>query len=154
MLFNLFFNLPVYTKEESTFPIPENEDYSYWNPLMKYFLDKADSVEFQCWNEEVETINELKSLFIQALEIVLEENLTIFKGPVTPALSNYLLLNFLNERNELKWFTVNLGDGEKEVFHSGHWGTEFFASAVIEEDIAYIKGVTPVETGFHQDAHK
>jgi hypothetical protein len=36
------------------------------------------------------------------------------------------------------------------IFHSEHWGMEFFAPNVNEKDIAFIKSVMPKETNFNQ----
>ena len=56
----------------------------------------------------------------------------------------------MNESGKFKWFTVNLATGSGPVFHSGHWGTEFFVPNATEEEIVLIKSVTPAETSFYQ----
>jgi hypothetical protein len=144
---NLAFNISTYTCGDSTFPKPDIENYNYWVSLLSYYLKKADTIEIHCWNEEIETIEELDSL---NLVMVNEENITIFKGKKTPDLSNYLLNNFMNIFGEFKWFTVNLDSGKDLVMHSGHWGTEFLIAHATEKDIQFIKSVVPPETGFHQ----
>lgn len=147
---NLAFNILTYTDYDSTFPKPANDNYDYWVALVGYFLAKSDTIEIHCWNEEIETIEEIQSLHINKVEMMKEENITLFKLKKKPALSDYLLNNNLNRMGELKWFTVNLNHGMVSVFHSGHWGTEFFVPNPMEEDIAFIKSVTPPETSFHQ----
>lgn len=148
MVFQLFFNIPNYTEEHSSFPIPISGDYSYWFSLLSFFLAKANKIEIHCWNEESETIDELKCIQKESFEIDFEEHMTIFKGRKTEVLGSYLLNHHLNKSGNLKWFTVNLNQDFKHVFHSGHWGTEFFVPAASEKEIAFIKDVTPNETGF------
>lgn len=144
---NLAFNIPTYTENDSVFPKPENENYDYWVPLIKYFLAKSDTIEIHCLNEEIDTIEEIKKLRLNTL-MVIEENITVIKGRNSSILSNYLLENFINNSGEFKWFTVNLDKGIVPVFHSGHWGTEFFVPNAMEKDIEVIKSVTPTETSF------
>lgn len=147
---NLAFNIPTYTEDHSAFPKPAIESYDYWIPLLEYFLTKSDAIEIHCWNEEIETIDEIKSLHKIEFEMIKEENITIFKGKITSALSDYLINNNRNKIGEFKWFTVNLNKGMESVFHSGHWGTEFFVPNAMEKDVTFIKIVTPIDTGFHQ----
>ena len=147
---NLVFNISTYSDDNSTFPKPEAGNYDYWVPLLEYFLAKTDIIEIHCWNEEIETIEEITSLCIENIEIIKEDNLTIFKGIKTSRLSEYILHSKLNKNSELKWFTVNLEVNQMSVFHSGHWGTEFYVPNVSNNDIAFIKSVTPPETDYHQ----
>lgn len=148
--YNLTINISVYTEANSTFPKPTNENYDYWNPLLNYFLTRSDTIEIHCWNEEIETINELKLLFNGKMDMVKEENITIFKLIKSTITIDYLLNNSVNKNGELKWFTVNLEKLMKPVFHSGHWGTEFFIPNVTKEDIAYIKSITPERAILHE----
>ncbi|MDK7669174.1 hypothetical protein [Cytobacillus oceanisediminis] len=93
-------------------------------------------------------VKELKFLYKQEFTIGIDENLTIFKGSIGSAISNYILYNSLNESGEFKWFTVNLNKGEKSIFHSGHWATEFLINNIMEKDIEIIKRFTPPHTNF------
>ncbi|RDU38750.1 hypothetical protein DRW41_04100 [Neobacillus piezotolerans] len=147
---NLAFNIPTYTQDNSTFPNPVNENYDYWGPIINCFLEKSDTIEIHCWNDEIDTIEEIGTLTLNTFEMVKEDNITIFKGKKTSVLSDYLLNNNTNNAGEFKWFTVNLHIGTVSVFHSGHWGTEFFVPNATEKDIAFIKSVVPIETSFHQ----
>ena len=150
MQYNLAFNIPTYTDDESTFPKPLIGNYDYWTALFEHFLTSSDTIEIHCWNEEIETILEIKSLYQNELEIVIGENLTIIRGGKHPTLSDYLLNNYLNKIGEFKWFTVNLDKDMVSVFHSGHWGTEFFVPNTLKSDVALIKSLIPDETSFHQ----
>ena len=149
MQYNLAFNIPTYTDDESTFPKPLIGNYVYWTALFEGFLTSSDTIEIHCWNEEIETISEIKSLYKNELEIVKGENLTIFRGRKHTNFSDYLLNNYLNKMGEFKWFTVNLDKDMVSVFHSGHWGTEFFVPNALKSDVALIKSVIPDETSLH-----
>ncbi|MGM9926513.1 MAG: hypothetical protein ACI35P_01050 [Bacillus sp. (in: firmicutes)] len=146
---HLAFHIATYTEDDSTFPKPLNGNYNYWTALIKYYLSKADTVDIHCWNEEVETIEEIALLHKQTMNITYEENMTIFQGNVTSSLKEYLLYSNLNICGGLKWFAVHLDKGKESVFQSGHWGTEFFVPNVLEEEIAVIKKIVPDETEFH-----
>lgn len=101
-------------------------------------------VEVHCWNDEKETIEEIKSLpnFYECKEV----NLTIFQGNITSILSDYLTNEIADIDGRFKWFTVNLYKDKSPVFHSGHWGTEFFIQNVLEKDDEFIRRVTPPGT--------
>lgn len=150
MQFNLAFNIPNYTDDKSTFPKPLIGNYDYWTALFEHFLTSSDTIEIHCWNEEIETIEEIKALYKGELETVKGENLTIFRWRKNSLLSDYLLNNYTNKIGEFKWFTVNLDKDLVSAFHSGHWGTEFFVPNALKSDVALIKSVIPDETSFHQ----
>lgn len=150
MNYKLHFTIPTYTEGNDTFPIPENENYDYWVPLISKFIEQSDVIEIHCWNDEKASITEMTLLFKGSSEIVYEGNLTVIKGSLTDDVSNHLLYKSVNKSDKLKWFSVFLSKNNTSVFHSEHWGTEFFAPNVSEEDIAYIKSVTPSDTNFYQ----
>lgn len=150
LYYNVTINIPVYTDANSTFPKPVGENYDYWFPLLKFFLTKSDTIEIHCWNEEIDTINEIQSLYNSKMEMVREENLTIFKLIKSIITIDYLLNNNVNINGELKWFTINLEKFMKPMFHSGHWGTEFFIPNVTKEDIVFIKSIIPRQAILHE----
>lgn len=128
-----------------------DERNDYWVPLMNYFLAQSDNIEIHCWSEEEVVVEETKSILKGSFEIILENNLTIFKGNVAPDLVNHLLwCNNVNVEGKIKWFSIFLSKNATAIFSSEHWGTEFFATNVDEKDIAFIKSVMPKETNFHQ----
>ncbi|EDL63492.1 hypothetical protein [Bacillus sp. SG-1] len=104
---NLYFLIPTYTEGDSTFPKPVSGDYKYWFSLISAFLKKSDTIEIHCWNEEIDTVEEIVSLK-QGFKKINEENLTIFKGKVTSIIIKFILNNYCNKQGELKWFTLNL----------------------------------------------
>ncbi|MCT8136685.1 hypothetical protein H1D32_02325 [Anaerobacillus sp. CMMVII] len=141
--------IPTYSEGDSSFPKPVTGNYDYWVPILSYFLEESDMIEIHCWNEEAETIKEVKSLH-KGLELASKGHLTIIKGSKTDAITDYLLNNHLSNRGDFKWFTVNLIKEYQPLFHSGHWGTQFFAEAVTEEEIAFITSVLPEESNLLQ----
>ncbi|MCU9613119.1 hypothetical protein OEV98_06085 [Caldibacillus lycopersici] len=147
---NIAFNIPTYTIDKETFPKPLNGNYDYWVALVAPFLAKSNTIEIHCWNDERGIMEAVTSLPKQAFHIIKEDNLTIFKGSKTPSLSKYLLKNFRDENGNFKWFTVNLIKDQVAIFHSGHWATEFFLPNLLEEEVRFIKSVTPVDTSLIQ----
>ncbi|WP_432351973.1 hypothetical protein [Sporosarcina sp. A2] len=116
---------------------------------MEHFLAKSDVIDIYCWDEEIDTIEEIQSQFIGKIKIRKEEKLTIMTASNSSLLTEYLLKSHLNNRGELKWFTVNLYKDLASMFYASHWGTEFVVPHVTEKDIAFIVSVTPEETIFH-----
>ncbi|HER2025548.1 hypothetical protein LCL90_23140 [Bacillus infantis] len=138
MNYQLYFSLPVYEKAD------------YWVPLMKYFLVQSNTIEIHCWNEEKGIVKETQTMFKGSFEISKEYNLTLFKGNLTPDVVDYLLINNVNVEGKIKWFSIFLMNNATTIFHSEHWGNEFFAPNVNKKDIAFIKSVMPSGTNFHQ----
>jgi len=147
---NICIHIPSYSNEFISSAVLPEIGYDFWAPLLEYFLVKSDTIEIHFWNVEIDSIEEIKSLFKGNIEIRKEGELTIFKANITPSFSKYLLKSNLNKRSELKWFTLNLRKDKISVFHSGHWGTEFYVPNFTERDITFIKSVTPDGTYFNQ----
>ena len=150
MVYKLYIEIATHTEINSTFPRPEDDNYNYWVPMVNLFIDKSDQIEIHCWNEEIETIEEINSSHKETLDMVIKGNLTVFKGNITSAIRHYLIHNNINKNRELKWFTVTFKKDQVALFRSEHWGTEFFATAVSEKEIEYLKNITPCKTTFHQ----
>ena len=149
MSYKLYINLATYTENHSSFPKPEANHYDYWIPLIGFFIDKSDRIEIHCWNSEMEIIQEMKLFHGETLEMVVEENLTIFYGNITSTIRDYLLYSYISKNGRFKWFTVRFKDGLFPVLSSEHWGTEFFVPSVTEKEIEYIKSITPKGTIYH-----
>lgn len=146
---NLHFELATYSLDGSAFRIPYDDNYDFWVPLMKYYLEQSDAIEIHCWNEETETVEEAKIIFNQ-FEISYEYELTYFKGDLTADVIDYLLYNSVNKDGEFKWFSTFLTRESKSIFHTGHWATEFFAPNILQEEIKFIESVMPTSTRFNQ----
>jgi hypothetical protein len=127
----------------SAFPLPD--DYEYWRALVPHFLNKTDSIEIHCWNEEQEAIKEIQSELDCSVHV--GDNMTIFKGSNVQTLPD-ILLNKYEMKNKFKWFTVNLIRHGEIIFHSGHWATEFAVTAENAEEAAWVQSVTPKDTEF------
>lgn len=150
MKHNLQFTIPTFTEEFDVFPIPDNEKYDYWVPLLKKFIEQSDTIEIHCWNDEKDHINEMTLLFKGVSKIVNEGNITVIKGKITDDISNHVLYDNVKTNGKLKWFSIFLSRNNTPVFQSEHWGTEFFAPNLGDDDIANIKSMTPADTNFYQ----
>lgn len=137
-------------KYQLYFSLYEYEKIDYWVPLMKYFLLESDTIEIHCWNEEKVIVEETQSMLKGPFEIITENNLTIFKGNKAPDVVDHLLFNNVDIEGKIKWFSIFLSKNASTIFHSEHWGMEFFAPNVNEKEIAFIKSVMPIETNFNQ----
>ncbi|SDO25728.1 hypothetical protein SAMN05518871_11358 [Psychrobacillus sp. OK028] len=139
MIYQLYFCIPS-----------QYEEIDYWVPLMNYFLSQSDTIEIHCWNEEEVVVEETKSMLKGSFEIIMKNNITIFKGKKALDVVKHLLSNNVNIEGKIKWFSIFLSKNSNTIFHSEHWGMEFFAPNVNEKDIAFIKSVVPTETNFNQ----
>ena len=143
---NVVFHIPSYTTDKEFKPVPLNANYDYWVLIIKDFLLKSKIIEIQCWNDETDLIEELKSLFKEPLQCANEDNLFIIKGKVTSTIEEYLNKKYLNEKGKFKWFTINFYNDNKIVFQSGHWGTEIFIPNIFEEEVSFYSKLTPIDT--------
>lgn len=150
MKYNLHFTIPTFTEDLDTFPTPENENYDYWVPLLSYFIKQSNIIEIHCWNDEKDVIKETTLLDKDSFKIVNGRDITVITGSITDYISHHLMYENLKTNGRLKWFSVFLSNNNTSLFHSEHWGTEFFAPHLSEENIAYIKSITPTGTDFHQ----
>lgn len=128
--------------------VPAGGNYDYWLLLMEYFLAKSDLFEIHCFNEETETIEELTSSLPGLFDINVKQGMTIFSGLLTLDIAEFLITHHVNRKKKLKWFSVFLSREEQHVFSSEHWGTEFFVPDITEEDLVFIKHVTPEDARF------
>lgn len=148
MKYQLHFTISEYFQGVDGYPVPE--DYGYWVPLMKHFIERSDTVEIHCWNEEKEVIKEMNALVQSHPRLPKDVNLTIFHCSLTDEVAHHLLYEHIAETENIKWFSIFLSKGDITMFHSEHWGTEFFAPDLSQEDIAYIRSVMPKVTNFHE----
>ena len=147
MNYRLYFSVPTFSLENDGFPMTGT--YDYWLPLMEYFLKGSDTIEIHSWNDEKQVIEEI-SCFSNLMEIPTEHKLTYYKGKLTPEIAEHILRNNVTDNGRLKWFSIFLSKDGKSIFDSGHWGTEFFAHSVNQNDISFIKSVMPTDTNFHK----
>lgn len=140
---NNFFIYVNFSEENNT------QDYKYWFTLIEYFIKSANSLEIHLWNEEVETIKELR-LKTDLKKISLERlNMVSFVGDINPKLINYILKESFNNHGEVKWFSIFLKNKGNLFFESSHWGSEINIENPNENEIKMIKSVLPKNATFH-----
>ena len=149
MNYKYYFSVPSYSTNEAI-DIPCVDNLNFWAQIMEYFLDQSESIEIHCWDEESAVIEELKNVCGDAMEIKQDGLLTVFNIKKSPSFKQFLLQNYIDEHGRVKWFSIFLSSQETTVFHSEHWGTEFFAPCVNEKEIEFIQSVMPIDTNFHQ----
>lgn len=149
MNYKYYFSVPSYFTNEGI-QVPCVENLNYWTQIMEYFLDQSDSIEIHCWDEEITVIEELINVSGDAMEIKQNGQLTVFNIKTTSSFNQFLLQNYIDKNGRVKWFSIFLSFEETTVFHSEHWGTEFFAPCVSEIEIDFIQSVMPIDTNFHR----
>ena len=147
MNYRLYFSVPTFSLERDGFPMID--DFDYWIPLMEYFLKSSDTIEIHSWYDEKQVIDEI-SCFSNLTEIPTKHKLTYYKGNLTPDIAEYILRNNVTNKGRLKWFSIFLSKDGHSIFNSEHWGTEFFAHSVNQNDISFIRSIMPRDTNFHK----
>ncbi|WP_143094042.1 hypothetical protein [Caldicoprobacter faecalis] len=66
-------------------------------------------------------------------------NMKVFVGEITEEFIFELMYNPFDEEDKIKWFSIFLMDGDKFVFSSEHYGSEFAAEGLTEDEIEYIR---------------
>ena len=147
MNYRLYFSVPTFSLENDGFPI--TYDYDYWFPLIEYFLKGSDTIEIHSWYDEKQVIEEI-SYFGILRKYQTEHKLIYYKGNLIPEIAEYILRNNVTNKGRLKWFSIFLSKDGQSIFNSEHWGTEFFAHAVNQNDISFIRSIMPKDTNFHK----
>lgn len=120
--YNIHFDITAVTESREGYHFAA--DYSFWVPLIDYFLVEADAFEIHCWEDELETIEEI----LQELDGATcrkEGKVFIVGGELDDKAKAFLRSRPFNEAGQLKWFSVFLDQGGLELFSSEHYGTEF-----------------------------
>lgn len=125
--------------------IPAN--YDFWEPLISYFIKKCTHFRIDCWNDEEVAINSAK-VFGETLETDIT-NMKVFVGEITEEFIFELMYNPFDEEGKIKWFSIFLMDRDKFVFSSEHYGSEFAAEGLTEDEIEYIRSIIPEDFHFH-----
>lgn len=124
-------------------------DYSFWIPLIDYFLEDADVFEIHCWEDEQaavdEIINELPEVFSRK-----EGHSLIVSGDLTNEAKKFIRSHPLNKEGQLKWFSVFLSKKGKELFSSEHYGTEFIGFSLNQRQRDFFQQALPKETIIHE----
>lgn len=141
-IYNMHFEITTYS--ESGNGMHYAEDYSFWNPLLKYFLNGMDAFEIHCWEDEQAVVDEI----IHELSDVTwrkEGKAVIVEGELTDKAKNFLLTKPLNVAGQLKWFSVFLYRNGNILFSSEHYGTEFTGSGLNVEQKEFFIRTLPEE---------
>ena len=146
MNYRLYFSVPTFSLDDG-FQMTDN--YEYWIPLMESFLKGSDTIEIHSWYDEKQVIEEI-SYFSNLTKIPTALKLSYYKGNLTPEIAEHILRNNVTNNGRLKWFSIFLSKDGQSIFNSEHWGTEFFAHTVNENDISFIKSIMPKDTNFHK----
>lgn len=124
------------------------DDPSYWVPLMQYFFTQSDFIEIHCWTEE-EKVNEEILREFPELAFKHDMYMTIYEGRLTEEIIGFLTQKTFDEDGQIKWFSIFLFKNKKYHFSSEHFGTEFHANDLNEEQVNFIKSVMPKDMTFH-----
>ncbi|ANU09153.1 hypothetical protein A1A1_00375 [Planococcus antarcticus DSM 14505] len=146
----LQFELTEFAEDGESERIPATGNYEYWLLLMEYFLAKSDAFEIYCFDDETKTIEELTSGLPGLFDIKGKQGMTIFSGLLTLDIAEFLMTRHVSRKKKLKWFSIFLSRGERHIFSSEHWGTEFFVPDITTEDLLFIKHVAPDDVIFNQ----
>lgn len=125
--YNMHFEITTYSDSDNGMHYAE--DYSFWNPLIEYFLSGMDAFEIHCWKDEQAVVEEITRELI-GVACRKEGKVLIVKGELTDKAKNFLLTNPLNAAGQLKWFSVFLYRKGTVLFSSEHYGTEFTGSGL------------------------
>ncbi|MGK7379775.1 hypothetical protein ACSFXN_18315 [Planococcus sp. 1R117A] len=120
--YNMHFEITTFI--ESNNGINFATDYSFWIPLIDYFLVEADAFEIHCWEDEQATVDEILNALNDAA-CRKEGSVLIVGGELTDRAKNFLLSHPMNATGHLKWFSVFLHRKGNLLFSSEHYGTEF-----------------------------
>lgn len=117
-------------------------DLSFWKILVLNFIQQADSIRIDCWNEEEEAIKRLLAL---NGTVDKEENsrMTIFKFEVNEKIIEEVVHNAFNENRQLLWFSLFLESEGETFFSSEHHGTEYSITEVTKDELKWVKRVVP-----------
>lgn len=129
--------------------LPDEEPFRHWVPLLAYFLKDCDTVEIRVWREEADLIAEMKRS-LPTFRFRPEGSEMSAIGPLSEHVVHYLCEDYLAEDElelladeKVKWFTVNLMQGKKDLFHISHNGGDIYVPAVSTKEIDFIRSTIP-----------
>ncbi|MGI2328097.1 hypothetical protein [Planococcus sp. YIM B11945] len=123
------------------------EDYAFWPPLIAYFIDRSDAFEIHCWEEEQETVEQIQRELDQ-VQLQKEGHTAVFSGPLTPETKAFFPTKALNNKNQLKWFSVFLLKDGQSLFSSEHYGTELIGYGLTDEQTKFLQEALPENASF------
>ncbi|WP_038290602.1 hypothetical protein [Acetivibrio straminisolvens] len=123
-------------------------EFDFWRILVEYFLDEADSIRIDCWNEEESIINKILS-FSSSVDKESSERMTILTLPVNEKTVEQILYNAFDEKRRIKWFSLFLVRDGEVFFSSEHYGKEFSITGITKDELKWVKCVVPKNFIFH-----
>lgn len=141
--FNVHFELTEFAEDNSGIRIAT--DYSFWVPLIRYFLDEASEFEIHCWEDERAAVEEILAE-VKDAACRKEGNVLIVRGILKEEAKNFILSQALDESGNLKWFSVFLNQNGKGRFSSEHYGTEFVGYDLNQWQRDFFEGALPAGT--------
>ncbi len=124
---------------ESGISIPR--DYSFWNKLMDYFINRSTCFRMECFKDEEEAIRSA-SKHGSSVESVASKMLA-FEGRITEDFITEVLESPYDNEGKIKWFNLNLKLDEEYIICSSHYGSEFVTGWLREEDKEFIREILP-----------
>lgn len=141
--FNVHFELTEFAEDNSGIRIAT--DYSFWVPLIRYFLDEASEFEIHCWEDERAAVEEILAE-VKDAACRKEGKVLIVRGILKEEAKNFILSQALDESGNLKWFSVFLNQNGKGRFSSEHYGTEFVGYDLNQQQRDFFEGALPAGT--------
>lgn len=96
-------------------------DYGFWEKLINWSLNRADTYEIRLWETDLDNIEDIKLLGENIENQETEE--IVFVGKVNDSIKNYILQDYLTEEGYIKYFTILFernGDMISSLSHYGH----------------------------------
>lgn len=123
-------------------------DYSFWEALLTFFVKKCNRFRIDCWIDEITAIERAK-IYGENFDIGLD-NMKAFTGEITEQFIAELIHNPFDDEDKIKWFSIFLYDGDRYVFSSEHYGSEFAASDLTAAEVEYLRSVMPKDLYLHE----
>ncbi|WP_235832653.1 hypothetical protein [Acetivibrio mesophilus] len=123
-------------------------EFDFWRILVEYFLEEADCIRIDCWNEEESIIDEISPLS-NGIDKESNERMTIFTFLVNEKNVEHIIYNAFDEKRRLKWFSLFLQRDGEIFFSSEHYGKEFSITGITKDELKWVKGVVPRNFIFH-----
>ena len=124
------------------------EEFDFWRILVTNFLEDADSIRIDCWNEEQNIIIEIAHLSYD-IDNATNEKMTILRFNKNEKVIEEIVDNAFNENRKLKWFSLFLERNGEIIFSSEHYGSEFSITGISKEELKWVRYVVPKSFNFH-----
>ncbi len=123
-------------------------EFDFWRILVFNFLEYADCIRIDCWNEEQDIINDIAPLSYD-IDNKTYEGMTILKFCKNEKVIEKIVDNAFNENRKVKWFSLFLQSDDEIFFSSEHYGSEFSITGISKEELKWVRYVVPKSFSFH-----